>query len=136
MGLERREKYSELSAEYRKLLMRAKNDPTARLRALGLLVRMSLCAIHPELMEGPQQSNADDDSDKTGWTYRNAVQVKDPSSPKLKYIVEQITADRAVGHLVFVDNVAVHRWLHMLLVKSGYPEDRIAVLNAEEAKIP
>lgn len=136
MGLEQREKYSELSAEYRKLLMRAKNDPTARLRALGLLVRMSLCAIHPELMEGPQQSNADDDSDKTGWTYRNAVQVKDPSSPKLKYIVEQITARPGCGHLVFVDNVAVHRWLHMLLVKSGYPEDRIAVLNAEEAKDP
>jgi hypothetical protein len=36
------------------------------------------------------------------------------------------------GHIVFVDNIAVHGWMKRLLIDRGVPAERIAILNAEE----
>ena len=49
-------------------------------------------------------------------------------------LAERIAANRTCGHIVFVDNTAAHQWVKRVLVASGVPEKRIAVLNAITAK--
>jgi len=95
-------------------------NPSDKAQILGLLARMALVAIHPQLNEG--------------FTWKTAATGVDPHSPKLDAMAERVAANRTCGHIVFVDNVAVHRWAKRVLVKSGVPEDRIAVLNATTAK--
>jgi len=94
-------------------------NPSDKAQILGLLARMALVAIHPRLDEG--------------LTWRTATQV-DPHSPKLDAMAERVAANRTCGHIVFVDNVAVHQWARQVLVGAGVPKDRIAVLNATTAK--
>jgi hypothetical protein len=95
-------------------------NPSDKAKILGLLARMALVAIHAELDEG------------YGW--KNAGQVGDPSSPKFDALAERVLANRTCGHIVFVDNVAAHRWVRDVLVKRGIAEDRIGILNAEVAQ--
>lgn len=136
-------KYAAYATKYRDALKRSKDDPKMRLKALGLLQRMALTAIHPELDEGPRGGKEVDDpdamglpEDRTGWTWGNSTRVSSPACPKLTTIQNMITDRPDCGHLVFCDNVAVHRWLKMLLVAAGYPEERIAIFNADQAKDP
>ena len=96
------------------------DDPSDKAKILGLLARMALVAIHAELDEG------------YGW--KNTDQVHDASSPKFEALAERVLANRTCGHIVFVDNVAAHRWVKDTLVKAGIVADRIGVLNAEVAK--
>lgn len=94
-------------------------------KLLGLLQKMALVALHPELEEQPEE----------GWTWARAGSlVKKKESPKLRRAVELIKERPGCGHIVFCDNVAVHRWLFDLLVESGISAERIGVLNAERAK--
>ena len=95
------------------------DDPSDKAKILGLLARMALVAIHSQLDQG------------FGW--KNAEQVSDPSSPKFEALAERVLANRTCGHIVFVDNVAAHRWVKMVLVREGIAADRIGVLNAEVA---
>ena len=95
------------------------DDPSQKAKILGLLARMALVAVHAQLDEG------------YGW--KNADQVSDPSSPKFDALAERVLANRTCGHIVFVDNVAAHRWVKMTLVNAGIAADRIGVLNAEVA---
>ena len=95
------------------------DDPSQKAKILGLLARMALVAIHSQLDQG------------YGW--KNADQVSDPSSPKFEALAERVLANRTCGHIVFVDNVAAHRWVKMVLVNAGIAADRIGVLNAEVA---
>jgi superfamily II DNA or RNA helicase len=95
-------------------------NPSDKSKILGLLARMALVAIHSELDEG------------FGW--KNAEQVSDPSSPKFAALAERVLANRTCGHIVFVDNVAAHRWVRDVLVKRGIAIDRIGILNAEVAQ--
>ncbi|MDG1481807.1 MAG: helicase-related protein, partial [Myxococcota bacterium] len=37
------------------------------------------------------------------------------------------------GHIIFVENIAVHTWMKKILVDQGIPAARIAILNAREA---
>jgi hypothetical protein len=90
-------------------------------KILGLLARMALVAIHPELDEGYDWKTA-------------ASSGVDPSSPKFAAMTQRVLLNRTCGHIVFVDNVAAHRWVVQTLVKAGIPEGRIAVLNAEVAQ--
>lgn len=136
-------KYAAYAVQYRDALKRSKDDPKAKMKALGLLQRMALTAIHAELDEGPgrgRQNDEDDDDDdeggNTGWTWKNASQVTDPSSPKLAHVVSSCMKRPDCGHLIFCDNVAVHRWITMLLVANGFPKERIAIFNADQAKDP
>ena len=95
------------------------DNPRDKAQILGLLARMALVAIHPRLDEG--------------YTWKTAGQV-DPHSPKLDAMAERVAANRTCGHIVFVDNVAVHQWAKAVLTKAGIPKERIAVLNATTAK--
>jgi hypothetical protein len=45
-----------------------------------------------------------------------------------------VLTNRTCGHIVFVDNVAAHRWVVQTLVEAGIPEARIAVLNARSPR--
>ncbi len=95
-------------------------DPTAKTAILGLLTRMALVAIHPDLDEG--------------YNWKTAAKAGvDPASPKFAALAKRVLANRGCGHIVFVDNVAAHRWVLQVLVKAGIPEERIAVLNARTA---
>jgi hypothetical protein len=125
-------KYDAYLTDYEQALKRARQDPKARLRALGLLQRMALVAIHPELDRGPLVG----EGSKEQWTFANAQQVKDPGCPKLLKVRDLILQKPDCGHLVFCDNVAVHAWLVMLLVAAGFPKERIAIFNADQAPNP
>jgi hypothetical protein len=87
---------------------------------LGLLARMSLVAVHAELDEGHD--------------WKGAASVRDARSPKFVELARRMLTNRRCGHIVFVDNVAAHRWVQRVLVDAGIPADRIAVLNAITAK--
>ena len=96
------------------------DDPSQKAKILGLLARMALVAVHANLDEG--------------YNWKNADQVADSSSPKFEALAERVLANRTCGHIVFVDNVAAHRWVKDVLVREGIPADRIGVLNAEVAQ--
>ncbi len=143
MDEQQEEKYADYGQQYREALRRMKDDPRMLLKARGMLQRMALTAIHSQLDEGPRQGRESDDPDsvglpeeRTGWTWQNASQVENPACPKLEHVRNMILERPDCGHLVFCDNIAVHRWLQMLLVAQGYPEERIAVFNADQAKDP
>ena len=92
-----------------------------RSKILGLLARMALVAVHQDLDEGYSWKTA-------------AASGVDPISPKFAAMARRVLANRTCGHIVFVDNVAAHRWVVQTLVKAGIPDKRIAVLNAATAK--
>lgn len=104
---------------------------------LGCLARMALVALHPQLdrtLDGAQEA-AGDQAKKKPWTYKSAGEVRfDKGAPKLVACAERIMKTPTCGHIVFCDNVAIHRWLHDVLVERGMPAERIAILNGEVAK--
>ena len=114
------QKYEAYLSEYEQALRDSARVPEARTKALGLLMRMSLVAVHAEL-------------DDRHWTFASASQATDFSSPKLDKIAELISKRKECGHLVFIENIAAHYWLRELLVKAGVERDRIAILNGETA---
>ena len=95
-------------------------DPKAKTAILGLLTRMALVAIHPSLDEG------------YNWKTANTDAVN-PRSPKFTALAKEVLTNRTCGHIVFVDNVAAHRWVVKVLAAAGIPEKRIAVMNAKTA---
>ena len=125
------DKYERYLNEYENALKRGREDPRMRLKALGLLQRMALVAIHPELDAGPLNKEG-----KPEWTWQNARQVKDPACPKLLQVRDLILAKPDCGHLVFCDNVPVHLWLLLLLTEAGFPGERVAIFNADQAPNP
>ncbi len=92
-----------------------------RSKILGLLARMALVAIHPNLDDGYD------------WKTATSSGV-DPHSPKLDAMAKSVASNRTCGHIVFVDNIAAHVWAKEVLVQKGLPPDRVAVLNAITAK--
>jgi len=87
---------------------------------LGLLARLSLTAVHADLDEG--------------WSWKSANDVASPHSPKFDALARRVGMNRTCGHIVFIDNIAAHRWVKTVLVENGVPAKRIAVLNAHTAK--
>ena len=81
---------------------------------------MALVAIHPSLDEG--------------YNWKTAENVDDPHAPKFDALTERVLVNRNCGHIIFVDNLAAHRWVRDVLVEAGIPADRIAILNAEVAQ--
>ena len=94
--------------------------PSDKAQILGLLARMSLVAIHDQLDEG--------------YSWKTADQVDRASSPKFAALTKRVLKNRVCGHIVFVDNVAAHKWVRQVLVDAGIPKKRIALLNAQTAK--
>jgi len=90
-------------------------------KILGLLARMAMVAIHPRLDEK--------------YNYKTAADVTfDRSSPKFEALASAVLRQKDCGHIVFVENLAAHRWAKDTLVARGVPEGRIATLNATTAK--
>lgn len=59
----------------------------------------------------------------------------DPRSPKFERLAENIKLNVNCGHIVFVENIAAHRWIQRSLsLYHGIPADRIAILNAALVK--
>jgi hypothetical protein len=109
---------------------------------LGLMARLNLVAIHPELENHygwkdapgrPERTTADGKFVPEVPPTIDARKVPNPHSPKLDAVVREILGQSGCGHIVFCDNVAVHRWLQMLLIEAGIPEEEIGILNAEAA---
>jgi len=92
-----------------------------RAKILGLLARMALVAIHPNLDDGHD------------WKSATSAGIN-PHAPKLDAMAKRVAANRTCGHIVFVDNIAAHVWAKEVLVGKGIAADRIAVLNAITAK--
>ncbi len=111
-------KYASYVAQIEDALESTRTSDKAKI--LGLLARLALVAVHPRLDEGFDWKTA-------------ASSGVDPESPKIVAMAKRVTANQTCGHIVFVDNVAAHRWIVQTLVKRGIPEARIAVLNAETA---
>ena len=108
---------------YVALIENALGDRREAGKILGYLARMALIAIHPKLDEG------------FDWESAGKSDV-DPHSNKLDACAGRIAKKQECGHIVFVDNLAVHRWLVRVLEAKGVPSDRIAVLNGKTAKAP
>jgi hypothetical protein len=132
---EQRSKYQDYRSEYEKLVT-SREAVKDRYKALGILQKMGLVALHPELDAPPLLPSKEGKKPKMGWTWANAVKVKNRASPKLKKAVELVMERPECGHIIFCDNVAVHRWLFDLLVEAGVKPDRIAILNADRAPTP
>lgn len=118
-------RYADLRFQYQEIVT-SRAPASERYKALVLLQKMGLVALHPDLENPPEG----------GWSWATAGQRKLNPSPKLLQAVEIIKRRPDCGVIVFVDNVAVHRWLFDLLVLAGIAAGRIAVLNAERAPTP
>ncbi len=94
-------------------------NPSEKAQILGLMARLALVAIHADL-DG-------------GFDWDSADQVADPSSPKFEALADRVMTNRTCGHIVFVDNVAAHRWVRDVLVSRGIKSERIGILNAKVA---
>jgi hypothetical protein len=123
MNAEQEAKYDRYVQEIEKALDSESFSDKGKI--LGLLARMALVAIHHELDEGYDW--------KTAQQAVTDGTVK-PASPKLDACAERVAANRTCGHIIFVDNVAVHAWMRDVLVMRGVQKDRIAILNATMAK--
>ena len=85
-------------------------------------LNLALVAIHADLDEG--------------YDWKTAKNVASPHAPKFDALAKEILKVPSCGHIVFCDNIAVHRWLVMLLVAAGFPKERIAIINGSVAKDP
>ena len=119
MNAAQNEKYDRYVSQIEEALDSTRTQDKGKI--LGLLARLALVAIHPDLDEGYDWKTA-------------ATAPVEPVSPKFEAMAKRVLRNRTCGHIVFVDNVAAHRWVVATLVKAGIPEGRIAVLNASTAK--
>jgi hypothetical protein len=128
-------KYEALLFEYRQAL-RAMRQPgaaaAARFKILKTQVRMALVALHPELDTPPRPP--DENGKRQGWQWEEWEQVRDVHTPKLDACAQRIMQRPGCGHIVFCDNVVVHRWLKQVLIEAGLPAGKIGILNARAAK--
>ena len=114
MSAAQESKYEEYVAAIEEAVANGDNTKT-----LGFLARMGMVAIHDQLDEG--------------FTWKTADEVDAPSSPKFERLAYNVMNACNHGHIVFVDNVAAHKWVKATLVKAGMAEDRIAILNSKTA---
>ena len=133
MNEEQRDKYSRYRQEYEDLVT-SRMSGSDRYRALAILQKMSLVSLHPELDEPPSLGRVDAKGKlQKKWTWANADKVRNPESPKLLEAARLVLQKPECGHIFFVENVPVHKWLKNVLVAQGIPEERIAILNADRA---
>lgn len=65
-------KYAAYAEQYAAAIKQSQNDPKAKMKALGILQRMALTAIQPELDQGPRDTPDDaEDEDEGGRTGRS-----------------------------------------------------------------
>ena len=136
MNVEQRELHSWYAMKYRTAAQSANPN------LLGYLVRMMLTTVHPAMGRGRPVLDEDgapvfDDDNKpmvTAYDWDTAEEVVDYASPKFLKLADMVKARKDCGHIVFVENVAAHRWIAWTLRDAGIPEDRITFLNGSFAK--
>jgi N12 class adenine-specific DNA methylase len=111
--------HAELLAEYRSLIK--ERGTGAKNKALGILMRLALLSIHPELPFAPEVKK-----DEHRWTHDNWRQVKSASSPKIEACVSTVLSKLGCGHIAFCEPIAAQYWLREVLVAKGVPRERIA----------
>lgn len=115
--------YDRFGDELEQFVRAGARDPDDPAKVLRLMTMLALIAIHPDL---PRDG---------GWTYKEAQHASfPPASPKLIACAENVVANQTCGHIIFVENVAVHAWLREVLIALGMPAKRIGVMNASTAK--
>lgn len=129
MSVEQIEKHGVLLEQYRALIKSF--SKASQMEALGVLMKLGMLSLHPELPFGPRNKEG-----KPQWTSTNWNQVRSHSSAKLESAVAEALKKRRCGHIFFCEPVGVHYWLRELLVEKGVPRERIAILNADQAPTP
>ena len=122
MSVEQQEVHANGLAVYRELI--SDRSQGARNKALGILMQLSLIAVHPELVT----TRPDE-----GWSGRNWNRVSNPSAPKLEHCAAEVLSRPRCGHAIFLESVGGHYFMREVLVQRGIPKERIAILNAQEA---
>lgn len=134
MSDEQKQKYAAYRSQYQDIVT-SHDAVLNRNKALALLQKMALVALHPEL-DDPPVTRSKANKEKKQWSWANSEKVRNPESPKLAEAVRLVMQRPECGHIIFCDNVAIHRWLRGLLIAAGLSAARIAVLNADQAKTP
>ena len=98
---------------------------------LGLITRLGLVAIHPNLDEGYKFDTALEGGE--GEDGKDLPKIADFTSPKFRAVAERVVAQSACGHIIFLETLAGQVWLRETLVQAGIPRRRIALLNAVTA---
>lgn len=103
---------------------------------LGILASLSLVAIHPALDERHDELKTNAEGKKIAkrvpdWNWDTAEDIQSPNSPKFDALAINIGKNPGCGHIVFVENIAAHIWIRMVLEQHGIPKDRIAILNGD-----
>ena len=152
MSERQREVYKGYRLSAMDLKRRMATDKAARLQLLGVLHKMALASIHPLLPTPPgsqereldagrssvEEGDAQPKKKRKPWTWEAAgeIPLADCHAPKLDRVVQLVRQRPSCGHIIFCDNIAVHRWMQRLLMEAGVPEERIGILNADRAKKP
>lgn len=132
MSLVQAEKYADYRQEMKDMMSKSGFTNTGS-AILGIMARMALITIHPDLND----FTTDDPDDRISAADRWSMALSedfDPHSPKIDACVENVLKNRECGHIIFVENVAIHAFVRRVLVERGLPEARIAVLNSIMAK--
>lgn len=129
MNFEQGRKY----AAYRKQLKDAKAEREMG-EMLSIMSRMALVSLHPAL-----DILTDSGNEGTKERFKRGLSDEfSPSSPKVdacaSWIAEVHKENPGCGHIVFVENVAVHGFLKRRLEQLGFPGARIAILNSATAE--
>ena len=122
MSAEQQEVHANGLAVYRELI--SDRSQGARNKALGILMQLSLIAVHPELVTARPDE---------GWSGKNWNRVSNPSAPKLEHCAAEVLSRPRCGHAIFLEAVGGHYFMREVLVQRGIPRERIAILNAQEA---
>jgi hypothetical protein len=120
MNAEQEHLYDQIVRKIDKLISQPKFQG-GKGKILGLLVRLSVIALHPALDGGVE--------------YDEALTTIDPAeyaSPKLLACAERVAASPGCGHIIFCEPTAMHLWMREVLVAKGIPRETIAILNAIE----
>jgi hypothetical protein len=130
------EKFVRLLKELRQVRLKGGNP-------LGLMARLNLIAIHPDLEDGygwaaspgrPPRYENGKLVDLGERPTLDAHEHPNPHAPKIDACVAEILKQPGCGHIVFVENIAIHVWMKMALVEAGMPAHRIGTLNGQAAK--
>lgn len=135
MNEAQKEKYQYYRSRYEGLVTKRMSTKD-RFEALAILAKMGMVALHSELDDGPIVGKKADGEPQRRWTWENADQATTYRSPKLDQVAALINSKPGCGHIVFVESVAVQKWLRHVLIDSGVPASRIAILNAIQAPKP
>ncbi len=119
--------FAQFAREYEDAAKAAARGEGSANALLGVLMRMSLTAVHPDLGRRQQEEGFK-------WDWDNAGDNPDFASPKFLALAANVLRRPDCGHIVFLESVAGHRWAARTLVDAGIDEDRITFLNAQAAK--